>query len=235
MRPGPANPAPRRGYRAKGNADLARRLPRPMVHKAATAVVDRFYPRRRSSGMREVLIFLTVQVLVSETGVRVGHDELAARFGIDRTTVTRRLKEWRRHRLVDRRERGRHNVDVTWWAPSSKLLTLVGKELRDRLNAPKRKGLRKPKRANASQLHRSNLGQVAAPGRPEGGGAGRGSGQAAVGRLAEAKRTLPEPDKPDEPDIIATPSQRQRYMDELRRQREELKRRKLMARHGRAV
>jgi hypothetical protein len=136
------------------------------VHKAVSLVVTKMYPKRRSSGMLAVLIFVATQSLYCPNGVHIGHAELAEKFGVSPRTLVRRLGEWRNaERLLDRKKRGRQNSHVTWWAAPKGLVKLVAAELR--ATKPRRRiagSLRNPKRANTSQVQRANLPQVAALG-----------------------------------------------------------------------
>jgi hypothetical protein len=131
-----------------------------------TTVVTREYSARRSAGMLQVLIFLSLQAIYSPSGVMLGHGELADRFGVSRRSLVSRLGEWRNgHRLIDRKKRGRKGSDVTWWAASNDLVAAVATELRGRSTRHSRA---KVKRGNNSQPQRANFPHVAAPsGRPE--------------------------------------------------------------------
>lgn len=131
MRPGPADPAPLRRLRLRNDLAYLAGLPRPALHAGVAEAVRALYPARRSAGVLAMLVFLTVQCLATGTGVSIGHGELAERFGVGRRTVTRRLGEWRdRHRMIDRKRRGRHGAGVTWWAPSNELIMAVAARCR---------------------------------------------------------------------------------------------------------
>jgi hypothetical protein len=134
-------------------------------HAAVTQVLTELYPKRRSAGVLAMLIWLTVAALSSGGhGVHVGHQELAQRFGIDRTTVTRRLIEWRDLRRLNRKRRGRQGSGVTWFAVTPEIVHAVAEVLRGRAKHLRSAAIsaRDIKRRNASRSQGSNLPQVAA-------------------------------------------------------------------------